>query len=125
VVRAEDGSILVDLLQKHGAWPRELWLEAGSARLALVPLENVHGAQVLLDALRATPGVTVEEGLAQVSVVGSGIGASGNELARALRAAQVTPRAVLVSPLRIALLVPRAAAADCVRRLHAEFVEGS
>jgi hypothetical protein len=37
----------------------------------------------------------------------------------------VTPRAVLVSPLRIALLVPRAAAADCVRRLHAEFVEGS
>ena len=124
VVRAEDGSTLVDLLQKHGAWPRELWLDGGSARLALVPLENVHGAPVLLAALRATPGVTVDEGLAQVSVVGSGIGSSRAELSRALRAAQVTPRAVLVSPLRIALLVPRAEAGDCVRRLHAEFVEG-
>ena len=124
VVRAEDGSTLVDLLQKHGAWPRELWLDGGSARLALVPLENVHGAPALLAALRATPGVTVDEGLAQVSVVGSGIGSSRAELSRALRAAQVTPRAVLVSPLRIALLVPRAEAGDCVRRLHAEFVEG-
>jgi aspartate kinase len=125
VVRGEDGSTLLDLLHKHGAWPRELWLDGGSARLALVSLENVHGAPVLLDALRATPGVTVEDGLAQVSVVGSGIGGSRDELSRALRAAQVTPRAVLVSPLRISLLVPRAEAGDCVRRLHAEFVERS
>ncbi len=57
--------------------------------------------------------------------MGSGIGASRDELTRALRAAQVAPRAVLVSPLRIALLVPRADAAECVRRLHAEFVGGS
>ena len=32
--------------------------------------------------------------------------------------------AVLVSPLRIALLVPRGEAAECVRRLHAEFIQG-
>ena len=38
---------------------------------------------------------------------------------------QIAPRAVMVSPLRIALLVPRADAAACVRRLHAEFVERS
>jgi len=125
VVRAEDGAALADLLQKHGAWPRELWLDGPSARLALVPLENVHGAPVLVGALRAASGVTVEEGLAQVSVVGSGIGASREELSRALRAAEVVPRAVLVSPLRIALLVPRGEAAQCVRRLHAEFVERS
>jgi aspartokinase len=80
---------------------------------------------VLLEALRAAPGVVVEEGLAQVSVVGSGIGASHDELSRALRAVQIAPRAVMVSPLRIALLVPRADAVACVRRLHAEFVERS
>ncbi|HWE23722.1 MAG TPA: aspartate kinase [Myxococcales bacterium] len=125
VVRAEDGAALTKLLQEHGAWPRELWLDGATARLAVVPLENVHGLPVLLEALRATPGVTVEEGLAQVSVVGSGIGTSREELSRALRAVRLAPRAVLLSPLRIALLVPRAEAAECVRRLHAEFVEGS
>ena len=125
VVRGDDGAALLELLQKHGAWPRELWLDAGSARLAIVPLENVHGAPVLLEALRAARGVSFEEGLAQVSVVGTGIGASRDELSRALRAVQLTPRAVLLSPLRIAMLVPRAEAAECVRRLHGEFVGGS
>jgi aspartate kinase len=124
VVRAEDGAAVTQLLQEHGAWPRELWLDGPQARLAIVPLENVHGLPVLLESLQATPGVTVEEGLAQVSVVGSGIGSSREELSRALRAVQMSPRAVLVSPLRIAMLVPHDAAADCVRRLHAEFVEG-
>jgi aspartate kinase len=124
VVRAEDGAALTQVLHEHGAWPRELWLDGASARLALVPLENVHGLQVLLEALRKTPGVSVEEGLAQVAVVGSGIGTSRDELSRALRAVRLSPRAVLVSPLRIALLVPRGEAAECVRRLHAEFIEG-
>jgi len=124
VVRAEDGAALTRVLHAHGAWPRELWLDGASARLAVVPLENVHGLPTLLEALRATPGVTVEEGLAQVSVVGSGIGTSQDELARALRAVALTPRAVLVSPLRIALLVARGEAAECVRRLHAEFIQG-
>ena len=124
-MRGEDGAALTELLHRHRAWPRELWLDARCARLAIVPLENVHGLGVLLDALRASPDVTVEEGLAQVSVVGTGIGASRDELVRALRAIQIAPRAVLVSPLRIAMLVPRDDAAECVRRLHAEFVEGS
>ena len=131
VVRAEDGAALTRVLHAHGAWPRELWLDGASLmarpyseRLAVVPLENVHGLPNLLEALRAAPGVTVEEGLAQVSVVGSGIGTSQDELARALRTVALTPRAVLVSPLRIALLVPRGEAAECVRRLHAEFIQG-
>ena len=125
VVRGEDGAALAEVLQKHGAWPRELWLDGPAARLAIVPLENVHGVPALLASLRTLPGVAVEEGLAQVSVVGSGIGASREELLRALRAVQVAPRAALVSPLRIAFLVARADAAGCVRRLHAEFVGGS
>jgi len=60
-------------------WPREAWDAA-----AIVPLENVHGLPGLLDALRSV--ASVEEGLAQVSVVGTGIGASKDPLDRALRA---------------------------------------
>ena len=87
---------------------------------AIVPLENVHGLAALLADLR---GAEVEQDLAQVSVVGSGIGASKEPLDRALNALQLEPRGVLVAPLRIAFLVPRAAAKECVRRLHAEFIE--
>jgi aspartate kinase len=106
------------LLQKHGAWPREAWDER-----ALVSLENVHGLAALLDDLRAAK-ATVEE-VAQVSIVGSGIGASQEPLDRARAALGAEPKGVLVSPLRISFLVPREAAKECVRRLHAEFIERS
>jgi aspartokinase len=66
-----------------------------------------------------------EEGLAQVSVVGTGIGASKEPLDRAHSALGLEPRGVLVAPLRIAFLVPREKAKECVRRLHAEFLERS
>jgi aspartate kinase len=118
VVRGADRGALQGVLASHGAWPREAW-DAD----AVIPLENVHGLPPLLKALR--PIASVEEGLAQVSVVGTGIGASKEPLDRALRALPVAPRGVLVAPLRIAFLVPRDLAQDCVRRLHAEFVEKS
>ena len=122
VVAAKDAAALGAILERHGAWPRELWCEGSSARLAVVPLENVHGLEPLLRDLRASSGIRLEEGLAQVSVVGSGIGASREALERARRALPMQPRAVLVSPLRISALVPRDASDDCVRGLHAEFV---
>ena len=116
VVSGSDRASLLDVLAAHGAWPRECW-----DTRAIVPLENVHGLPALLEALR--PIASVEEGLAQVSVVGTGIGASKEPLDRARRALGQEPRGVLVAPLRIALLVPREDAKECVRRLHAEFVE--
>jgi aspartokinase len=140
VVAAEDATALGTILERHGAWPRELWCEGPSARLAIVPLENVHGLPALLRDLQGSTGIHVEEGLAQVSVVGSGIGASREALERARRALgmeepappgtgggqrpqhAIEPRAVLVSPLRISALVPRGESDACVRRLHAEFV---
>ena len=118
VVRGKDRTAILDVLSAHGAWPRECW----DAR-AIVPLENVHGLPALLDALR--PVAEVEDGLAQVSVVGTGIGASKDPLERARRALELEPHGVLVAPLRIAFLVPRESAQECVRRLHAEFVERS
>jgi aspartokinase len=86
-------------------------------------LENVHGLPALLEELR--PLAAVEEGLSQVSVVGTGIGAAREPLERALRALGMEPRGVLVAPLRLAFLVPRDSGPECVRRLHAEFVERS
>jgi aspartate kinase len=118
VVRGREPAPVLEVLSKHGAWPREAW--DGSA---VVPLENVHGLPALLEDLRKV--AAVEEGLAQVSVVGTGIGAAKEPLDRALRALGLSPRGVLVAPLRLAFLVPREAASDCVRRLHAEFVERS
>jgi aspartate kinase len=121
---ALDAEILVvrgaplSILAKHGAWPREAWDDR-----CIVPLENVHGLPALLDDLRSAE---VSQDLAQVAVVGTGIGASQEPLERALAAlAPLQPRGVLVSPLRIAFLVPREAAKDCVRKLHAEFIERS
>ncbi len=105
------------VLQKHGAWPREAWDDR-----AVISLENVHGVAALLEDLRSCE---VAQDLAQVSVVGSGVGASKEPLDRALAALGLSPRGVLVAPLRIAFLVPRDAARDCVRRLHAEFIERS
>jgi len=122
VVAAEDASALVTILERHGAWPRELWCEGSSARLAIVPLENVHGFAALLRDLQGSNGMNVEEGLAQVSVVGSGIGASREALERVRRALRTEPRSVLVAPLRISALVPRDESDACVRALHAEFV---
>ena len=118
VVSGRDRAALLEVLAAHGAWPRECW-----DTHAIVPLENVHGLPALLESLR--PIASVEEGLAQVSVVGTGIGASKEPLDRARRALGLEPRGVLVAPLRIALLVPREDAKECVRRLHAEFVERS
>jgi aspartate kinase len=118
VVRGGDRAAVLDALSKHGAWPREGW-----DAHAVVPLENVHGLPALLEDLREV--AEVDEGLAQVSVVGTGIGASKEPLDRALRALGLAPRGVLIAPLRIAFLVPRDAAKECVRRLHAEFLERS
>jgi aspartate kinase len=121
---ALDSEILVvrgdarGVLQAHGAWPRESWDDR-----AIVSLENVHSLPALLEALR--PVAQVEEGLAQVSVVGTGIGASKEPLDRALAALGESPRSILTSPLRLAFLVTRDSAKDAVRRLHAEFVERS
>jgi len=122
---ALDAEILVvrgaplELLQRHGAWPREAWDDR-----CIVPLENVHGLPALLEDLRRAA-AQVEDGLSQVAVVGTGVGASKEPLDRAHKALDLVPRGVLVSPLRIAFLVPREAGKDCVRRLHAEFIERS
>src|SRR5437899_11609355 len=118
VVSGRDRAALLEVLAAHGAWPRECW-----DTHAIVPLENVHGLPALLEALR--PIASVEEGLAQVSVVGTGIGASKETLDRARRAVGLESIGLLVETLRLDLTVPADGGKECVRRLHAEFVERS
>jgi len=112
-----NGQRLREALQAHSAWPREMWEDR-----ALVSTENVHGLVALRKELETFAAI---EELAQVSVVGSGVGASREPLDRALRCAGGSSPRVLVSPLRIALLVPRSEAKALVRALHAEFIEKS
>jgi aspartate kinase len=112
-----NGQRLREVLQAHSAWPREMWEDR-----ALVSTENVHGLVALRKELETFAAI---EELAQVSVVGSGVGASRETLERALRCAAGSSPRVLVSPLRIALLVPRSEAKALVRALHAEFIEKS
>jgi aspartate kinase len=115
LVRGGNRAVL-EVLQAQGAWPREAWDDR-----CIVSLENVHALPALLAALQGL--ADVEEGLAQVSVVGAGVGASKEPLDRGLAALGALSRGVLVSPLRLAFLVPRESAHDALRKLHAEFVE--
>jgi aspartate kinase len=115
---------LSQIFHAHGAWPRELWAAEGEVR-AIVSLENVHGLAQLLEDLQQA-GAQADDGLAQVAVVGTGVGAGRQQLERALLALlPVEASEVLVSPLRIALLIPRESARECLRKLHAEFLEKS
>jgi aspartate kinase len=112
------------LLSGHGAWPREL--RTGGELEAWIPLENVHGPEALSQALRALPGAVLLDDLCQVTIVGSGLGAGPEPLARALSA--LAPLAALsgvaVAPLRLSFLLARAQGAEAVRALHAAFIEG-
>ena len=118
---------LTTLLAAHGAWPREL-RAGGAGTEAWVSLENVHGPEALRAALRGLPGVEVLEGLAFVTVVGSGLGAGPEPLQRALSALgalgeKAAVAGVAVAPLRLSFLVPHAGGAEAVRALHAAFLE--
>jgi aspartate kinase len=129
LVRAPGGfantRALGDLLTRHGAWPREL-RDDGREAQALISLENVHGLRDLIEALAALSGAVVMEGLAAVSLVGSGVGASGEPLERALAAlASISPAGFFAGPLRLTFFVPQAQAKDAVRALHVAFVDAA
>ena len=141
IVRAPGGlartSALAELLAAHGAWPREL-RDDGQHAHALISLENVHGLPRLLEALAKVPHAEVQQGLSQVSLVGSGVGASKEPLQRALAALASLPppdahqahsappggaAAFFAGPLRLSFLVPQAQGKEAVRALHRAFLE--
>jgi aspartate kinase len=68
-------------------------------------------------------GAVLETGLAQVSLLGVGVGADPRLLLRAQSALPCAPRCLTSAPLRIGALIPEAALGDAERAWHAAFVK--
>ncbi|KYF51592.1 hypothetical protein BE08_23085 [Sorangium cellulosum] len=106
---------------------RDLSFGPGGGAFVL-PLLNVpdwQGARRQLTAL--LPSLELVEGLASVSVVGDGLTATADPLARfldVLERSGIAPRFTVAGPLRLGALVDAADAAAAQRVLHASFVEG-
>ncbi|WP_437924754.1 aspartate kinase [Sorangium sp. So ce291] len=104
---------------------RDLSFGPGGGAFA-IPLLNVpdwQGAKRQLAAL--LPSLELVEGLASVSVVGDGLTATSEPLARfaeVLQQAGIAPRFTVAGPLRLGALVDAAEAAPAQRLLHASFV---
>ncbi|AUX46048.1 aspartate kinase [Sorangium cellulosum] len=100
---------------------------AGGGGAFVIPLLNVpdwQGAKRRITAL--LPAVELAEGLASVSVVGDGLTATAEPLARfvdVLGRAGITPRLTVAGPLRLGALIAASEAEPAQRLLHASFVE--
>jgi aspartate kinase len=129
LARARDPLRLDDLLRAAGEVGiafKDLSLGGGSGAF-VIPLLNVpdwQRAKRQLDV--ALPALEITEGVALVSVVGDGLAATVEPLARfaaALRDAGVDPRLTIAGPLRLSAVVDASAANPAQRALHEAFVE--
>ncbi|HVK62864.1 MAG TPA: aspartate kinase [Polyangium sp.] len=113
---------------------------AGEAKVPLKDLAvNERGASFVVSLLNvpdwrgakqrltgALPSLALVEDVTVVSVVGDGLVATTEPLARflaALRGVSATPMALTVTPLRLSAVVPASALAEAQRVLHRAFVE--
>jgi aspartate kinase len=118
---------VVEFLDASGTPPKEVMSQRGCFAALLLSLENIHGFSTLRTDLehRFGEGLTCQEEVGSVSVVGVGIGADGSYLRRALAALEeldVPVEGVHTASLRLLFLVPAARVKDCIRRLHDEFL---
>ncbi|WP_437596995.1 aspartate kinase [Sorangium sp. So ce590] len=129
LARAHAGHRLDELLRAAGELGlgfRDLSFGHGGGAFVL-PLLNVpdwQGARRKLAAL--LPSIELVEGLSAVSVVGDGLTATAEPLARfveVLGRAGIASRLTVAGPLRLGALVDAADAAPAQRLLHASFVE--
>ncbi|MDI1448309.1 aspartate kinase [Polyangium sp. 6x1] len=118
----------------------ELLRVAGEAKVPLKDLAvNERGASFVISLLNvpdwrgakqrltsALPSLALVEDVAVVSVVGDGLAATTEPLARflaALRGVSASPSALTATPLRLGAVVPTSALAEAQRALHRAFVE--
>jgi len=122
VVAPPEGAALARaLLAQAGAPVTEA--EAPDGVALAVALENVHGWPGLATSLRfAIPGVEIhDEGIAAVTVVGTGVGASArvrSEVIAALEALGAPARAVSTDPLRVTAYAEKRVLAEAAREIH-------
>ncbi|WP_437903551.1 aspartate kinase [Sorangium sp. So ce327] len=130
LARADGGLRLDEVLRAAGELGlgfRDLSFGHGGGAF-VIPLLNVpewQGARRKLAAL--LPSLELVEGLAAVSVVGDGLSATAEPLARfveVLARAGIAPRFTIAGPLRLGALVDAADVAAAQRLLHASFVGG-
>ncbi|MRG96437.1 aspartate kinase [Polyangium spumosum] len=119
----------------------ELLRVAGEAKVPLKDLSvNERGASFVISLLNvpdwrgakqrlesALPSLELAPDVAVVSVVGDGLAATTEPLARllaTLRGVSASPRALTATPLRLGAVLPASALAEAQRALHRAFVEG-
>lgn len=114
---------LVDLLEQVGAMPHGLVATPGDRIEALVPVDNAHRLGALRDRLAARFGAAarVRDDRGTVTAIGPGLGESPHVLKQV--AAVVTELAgddhrLVLGPLELGAVVPRAAVDVALRRLH-------
>ena len=122
-----EGDELLALLDRYGVAGKQLH-QIGERLTLIISRENLHEESRVRDALTARFGgaVRMTDELGALSVIGSGINASFDNLRRgsgALELAGLVPRAVATSSFRITWMIERTGLDDGVRLLHRTFVQ--
>ncbi len=120
---------LLALLDKEGVAGKQLH-QIDERLTLIISRENLHDESRLRDALAARFGdaVRLTDELGALSVVGSGINASFENLRRgsaALEQAGLGPRAIATSSFRITWMIERHGLDEGVRLLHRTFLQTS
>jgi aspartate kinase len=123
---APAGDVLA-LLDERGVAGKQLHVFDDKTTVA-ISRENLHDEERLRDALQTRLGgrARLLDGLAAVSVVGTGINATYTNVragAQALQAIGVMPAGTATSSFRITWMIPRQRTGDAVTALHQRFVE--
>jgi aspartate kinase len=124
--RSPERLALLDLLDEHKVAGKQLHV-AGDAFTLVVSRENLHGEERLRSALAGRFGdaVRVTDTLGAVSVVGTGINASFENVRRgsaALAASGATISGIATSSFRITWMIDRERLDEAVRLLHTTFI---
>lgn len=110
---------LLELLDANQVKPRSVSFDASGRTLVLVPLQDVHGPEVLRSKLPAD--VTVLDELGTVTCVGTGLHADALVLRKALSVAKTLAAPVTAmasSALQLTLVTPREHVKALTRALH-------
>jgi aspartate kinase len=110
---------LLEILDGHQVKPRSVMFDATGRSLVLVPLQDVHGPEVLRAKLPAS--VSVLDELATVTCVGVGLHSDGLVVRRAVSVAagcSAPVTALHSSALQVTLVTSRAHAKPLTRALH-------
>lgn len=111
--------VLLEVLDANQVKPRSVVFDSAGRTIVLVPLQDVHGPEVLRTKLPA--GVTVLDDLATVTCVGTGLHADGLVVRRAVSVAQglgAPVTALHSSALQLSVVTSRDQAKPLTKALH-------